>query len=277
MSRTGTDNDKPESASPISSAAALGQILTETVPDGVLRQDKLKKIGEKILNESNYMDAENFTVFHPQDLERMVQEYDQQFLGGACYTALEGRPLKFRLAPRLTRAGGLTTWKKRQSRRTGRIWEEFEISISSHLLFQTFRDEDREVKVVGLACGSRLEAMQRIVEHELIHLCEKLAWNESSCKRQRFQAIAARLFGHLQHTHELVTTAEVARTVHGIRPGCKAAFEIEGRSLQGIVNKITKRATVLVPDPDGRPYSDGCRYTRYYVPLGLLTVLAPPQ
>lgn len=200
----------------------------------------------------------------------MVQAYDNYFLGGACYEALGGRPLKFRLAPRLTRAGGLTKWTKRRDRRTGAISEEFEISVSSHLLFQTFKGEQREVKVVGLPCSNRLEAMQRIVEHELVHLCETLAWQRSSCKGQRFQSIATRLFGHVEHTHRLVTTAEVARTRHGIQPGSRVMFEMDGHWLHGIVNRVTKRVTVLVPDIDGRQYSDGRRYSRFYVPLGLL-------
>ena len=37
--------------------------------------------------------------------------------------------------------------------------------------------------------------------------------------------------------------------------------------MTGIVNKITKRATVLVADSNGMLYSDGQRYERYYVPL----------
>ena len=52
-------------------------------------------------------------------------------------------------------------------------------------------------------------------------------------------------------------------------------FNFEGRQLTGRVNRITKRATVLVMDPDGEPYSDGSRYRTYYVPLACLkSVLA---
>jgi len=40
---------------------------------------------------------------------------------------------------------------------------------------------------------------------------------------------------------------------------------------EGTVNRITKRATVLVEDPEGEPYSDGKRYRKYLVPLQLLT------
>jgi hypothetical protein len=39
------------------------------------------------------------------------------------------------------------------------------------------------------------------------------------------------------------------------------------------VNRVTKRATVLVPDPAGLEFSDGTRYRPYYVPLSLLELL----
>ncbi len=270
MSEAGGRRDGYRRRGSNSPVAALQTVLMETLMDDSERFVHQQEIHDKILRESRHMQTANFRAFHPDDLESMVREYDQRFLDGACRNALQGRPLTFRLAPRLTRAGGTTKWSKRRDLRTGQIHEEFEISISSHLLFQTFRDEQREITVVGLKCTNRLEAMQRIVEHELVHLCETLAWQDSSCSRRRFQTIAHQLFGHLEHTHRLVTTAEVAKTKHGIRPGSRVSFVIDGVRLEGIVNKLTKRATVLVQDPDGRRYSDGKYYTRYYVPLGML-------
>ena len=35
----------------------------------------------------------------------------------------------------------------------------------------------------------------------------------------------------------------------------------------GRVNRLTKRATVLVEDPEGERFSDGRSYRRYYVPI----------
>jgi hypothetical protein len=37
--------------------------------------------------------------------------------------------------------------------------------------------------------------------------------------------------------------------------------------MSGRVNRITRRATVLVPAPTGELFSDGKRYLRFYVPL----------
>ena len=52
---------------------------------------------------------------------------------------------------------------------------EYEITISATLLFNTFQDVDRPVTVGGLVCRDRVEAFQRIFEHELLHLAEFLA------------------------------------------------------------------------------------------------------
>jgi hypothetical protein len=52
------------------------------------------------------------------------------------------------------------------------------------------------------------------------------------------------------------------------------SFVFEGVRLFGRVRRITKRATVLVPDPEGRSYSDGMRYKEYYVPLAQLEAVA---
>jgi hypothetical protein len=145
----------------------------------------------------------------------------------------------------------------------------YEISIASTILFDGFSGTDRLVAVCGIECRSRLEALQRIFEHEMVHLAEQLCWATSNCAAERFQAIAARFFLHRAHTHNLITRRERAAEV-GIRIGSHVTFIFEGRQLTGRVNRITKRATVLVADPDGVSYSDGLKYRTYYVPLASL-------
>jgi hypothetical protein len=55
-----------------------------------------------------------------------------------------------------------------------------------------------------------------------------------------------------------------------VRVGDRVAFELDGTQFHGRVNRITRRATVLVESLRGEPYSDGRRYLTYYVPLPLL-------
>ncbi len=136
----------------------------------------------------------------------------------------------------------------------------------------TFQDVRRGVVVAGLQCRDRLEALLRIMEHELVHLAELVTWDESSCSAYRFRKIARNMFGHTDTSHFLVTPREHAAATHGIRVGSIVWFDFDGRRFSGKVNRVHHRATVLVEDPSGRPYSDGKRYQKFYVPLAQLSL-----
>jgi hypothetical protein len=181
-----------------------------------------------------------------------------------------GSPLTFRVSPRMTRAGGKTTKIVSRAGRGKATVPRFEIAVSSTLLFQTFHDLDRHVKVTGLACRNRLEALQRIFEHEMVHLIEMLLWQTSCCAASRFRGIAWRFFGHTESTHQLITPDERAREKFGIRAGDRVKFVFDGFAYVGIVNRVTKRATVLVEDARGPKYSDGRRYAKFYIPVARL-------
>lgn len=220
-----------------------------------------------MLARSRHMKDPNFRAIHTRDLEFLFESYDSRFLAGLVRRSLEGSPLKFRLAPRMTRSGGTTT-RFRSS--TGAV--RYEIAIATSMLIDGFGDAERDVTVCGWPCATRLEALQRIFEHELVHLCEQVCWGDSNCSARRFQEIASRLFQHRAHTHNLVTRRERAAE-SGIRPGVRVSFESEGRRLTGVVNRITKRATILVQDPTGRRFTDGVHYLTYYVPLHGLSLV----
>ncbi len=246
--------------------------LTETVLFGGLSaeliQQHVRGIQRDLLTHSRYLHEVDFRAIHPRDLEFLFGCYDERFFGGHCRGALEARRLNFRLSPRMTRTGGKTTCFASPN---GDL--SYEISIASSILFDGFGKMDRRVNVCGLECDTRLEALQRIFEHEMVHLMELLCWENSDCAARRFQGIAARFFLHRAHTHDLVTRRERAAN-SGIRVGARVTFTFEGREFTGRVNRITKRATVLVEDPEGKQYSDGLRYKAYYVPITLLKSVA---
>lgn len=209
-----------------------------------------------------------FTRLGEADLALLFAEYDARVFGGALRRTLGATPLDFRVSTRLVRSLGVT-----------RRWEaprrRYEIAVSALLLFDNFRPEDREVMACGLPCPDRLTALQRVFEHELVHLAEWLAFDTSSCAGDRFAAIAQGLFGHRARFHGLMTRHERARD-QGLGVGSWVAFEFEGRARVGRVNRITRRATVLVPDPRGRAFTDGHRYQTVYVPLADLRPAPKP-
>jgi hypothetical protein len=246
----------------------LAELATQAAlgPDVIAQRTTL--IGETLLSRSRSLRKHDFSAIHADDLATLFDAYDSTFLRGGCRRALGELRLDFRISTRMTRAGGKTF---RYTPRNGPQW--YEIAVSAPLLFQTFRDVDRHVTVCGRRCDNRLEALQRIFEHELIHLVELLAWNNSECSARRFQSITTRLFSHQAHTHNLITQSERAAAQFGLRPGSHVRFRFEGSVFVGVLNRVTKRATVLVESPRGERYSNGRRYLKFYVPLEELTAL----
>ena len=224
-----------------------------------------------VLRESQHITQPNFQQISSDDLAHLFRLYDQHFFDGWLGQTVKAKadgPLVFRLSSRMTRAGGKTI--KREQRGPAGDGYCFEIAIASRMLFMTFGDVQRPVTVCGLSCKDRLEALQRITEHEIIHLTELLAWGKSSCSARRFKKLAQNIFGHADTKHALVTAGEYAAVQYGVKVGGMVEFEFKGRRLVGRVNRVHRRATVLVKDGKGQRHSDGGRYARFYVPLGML-------
>ena len=264
----------PQSTVPVAAAPSrqeyqrkLAELLYRPHTAWTHRDSWQKKIGKRVLESSKAMETPNFQRVAKRDLECMAEAYDQQFLSGLCLPLARSYGLSFRLSSRMTRAGGKTTRTIFRGTRTKPSSTHFEIALSTSLLFQSFRKPGDSIRVCGHECCDRLTAMQRIVEHEMIHLCEMLAWIQSDCSAGRFQSIARKLFGHTEHRHELITQQERAAKEFNIRAGARVAFPFEGTTLRGVVNRITRRATILVEDLRGVRYSNGKRYLKYYVPI----------
>ena len=222
------------------------------------------QIHAAVLAKSKYIDAANFTRIHPSDLELLFAEYDAAFFSGKIKASLGTTPLQFGFSKRMTSAGGKTA--RYADPRSGS--RRYEIIVSSTILFACFHEDDhRPITTSGIVCRDRLDALQRVMEHELVHLVEMILWDNSSCSQARFHSITRRLFGHTENRHQLITPKERAIVKFGIKPGMKVRFRFDGKLHTGIVNRISKRATVLVEDERGQRYSNGKHYAKFYVPV----------
>lgn len=248
----------------------LREIVSRRAWEAPQRQKLFQEIGQQVLSRSRVMQSPNFTVTNAADLQRMAEQYDRLFLEDHCLTIARHFGMQFRWSKRMTSTGGKTVRTTHFDRASGIQRTRYEIVLSAPLLFQTFGDLQRPIRVTGVLCTDRLQAMQRILEHEMIHLVEMLIWNDSCCAAQRFQSITGRLFGHTEHKHDLITQQERAARKFNIRVGSRVSFHHEGKRYIGTVNRITRRATVLVADASGTLYNDGGRYRKYYVPLSHL-------
>ncbi|MEM6779438.1 MAG: hypothetical protein AAF670_17420 [Planctomycetota bacterium] len=243
----------------------LAHWLSSNAPHPEKVQRLQARIHDDVIRLSRSMDGPNFSRVGRDDLVRLIHLIDDAFFDSRILPVAKAEGLRFGFSTRMTSiAGKLVTHYPTSDRDAPRT---FELVLSSTLLFQTFEDVERPVEVTGCNCRDRLEAMQRIAEHEMTHLVEMLIWNDGSCSQPRFQQIARDYFGHTDYRHDLITQRERAATRFNIRVGDMVAFRHDGSHKVGRVNRITRRATVLVADPGGQRFSDGHRYNRYYVPL----------
>ncbi len=239
---------------------------------------RFARIYRTLQDESPRIKTPQFDAIGVDDLRRLFELYDVEFFDGllsAMHRGLGHPPINFRVSERMTRAAGKTIMARTRRRVGWRVVDStrFEIAISRFLLLQAFRDDvapgadDRSITVAGVICSDRLEALLRVFEHELSHLAEFLASGQSSCSAAPFRAMTRAIFGHEASVHTLMTPVERAGLVHAITLGDRVAFDHARVERQGVVSRITKRATVLVPDGSGRLYSDGNRYLGFLVPL----------
>jgi hypothetical protein len=237
--------------------------------------DRVIRIYEAMLAQSPQIREGNFTVIGTDDLERLFYWYDREFFRGRLGEMVledDAHPIAFRLSRRLVSAAGQTIRQVRRVQQDSKpvAKVDYEITISTTLLYNTFQNVQRTVTVGGLACRDRLESLQRIFEHELLHLAEFLGWGHSNCQANNFHALSRRIFAHEGAFHDLITPREQARTAFNIHIGDRVSFELDGIQHIGRVNRITRRATVLVEHSSGKLFSDGKHYLTYYVPLPLL-------
>jgi hypothetical protein len=236
---------------------------------------RVGSIYEAMLAQSPQIRESNFRLIGTDDLERLFGWYDREFFRGRLGEMLLedcAHPVSFRLSRRLVSAAGQTIRRVHRVQEDGKVAArvDYEITVSATLLFNTFQNVERTVTVGGRVCRDRLEALQRIFEHELLHLAEFLGWGRSNCRADNFHALSRRIFAHEGAFHDLITPREQAKAAFDIHIGDYVSFEMDGMFRGGRVKRITRRATVLVEDPRGMLYSDGKRYLTFYVPLPLL-------
>ena len=125
---------------------------------------RTREIYDTVLRESDYIDGGNFTAIHPNDIEQLFDLYDGQFFDGGCRKLLGDTPLEFRLSKRMTQAGGKAGRRELRDRSGKIVRTEYEIAVSTTLLFQTFQEDHRPVVMSGIDCRDAMIDMQQAVD-----------------------------------------------------------------------------------------------------------------
>ena len=157
-----------------------------------------------MLDRSEHLQTGNLEAIHVDDLRLLFDDYDAEFFDGLLGLMLGedcGGRITLRLSDRMTRAGGKTIRRQVKQRKGWRVvaQAEYEIAISTLLLFQTFGDIDRPVTVTGLLCRDRLEGLQRIFEHEpFTSPSSSPRGNREAAAQEPVQGLARSIFGPQQ-------------------------------------------------------------------------------
>lgn len=233
--------------------------------------DKRITVKKLLFEKSNYIDSDDFTKISENDLYILYNLYDEIFLDYWFKKNFKGN-IKFKLSRQLTRAAGNTTTKRNIAElRPEDI--EFEVKISlNHLM--NFSKIDRKKYVGGIEAQSVLDSLMLVLEHELCHVIEFIVCHKSSCSKKPFKDLIYNLFGQTESIHKLVTSNEVNAYEYGLKPGDNVKFQYNNKTINGFIQKINKRATIMSPDKQGN-YADklGRRYKKFYVPLECLIKL----
>lgn len=202
------------------------------------------------------------------DLRLLFNLYDSRFLGRYFQDLFPGR-LTFSLSSRMTRNAGKIIYP-RNIATLDPGEESYELRLGVDFFFRYY-EISREKRVNGIKTADALEALQLVLEHEICHLVELHCYGSSNCRRERFRTLAGNLFGHIESYHHLPTVSEIAGRRYGFRPGDRVSFRSAEGVLTGVIQRVNKRATVMVLNPHG-DFRDslGRRYTKWYVPLAEL-------
>lgn len=236
----------------------------------------LKTIAEKrillksfLFKKSENIKSENFNKISEKDLHILFELYDEIFLKDWFKQKFKGK-IKFKLSKQLTRAAGNTRTKKNIAQIPNEDIE-FEVKISLNHL-SNFDKIERSKYVGGIETSNVLESLMLVFEHELCHVIEFLVLKKSSCSKKPYKDLIFNLFGQTETTHKLVSVNEVNAHEFGLKLGDEVRFKYNGKIINGFIQRINKRATVMSPDMHGN-YMDklGKRYKKFYVSLESLT------
>lgn len=228
--------------------------------------EKRNEVREEFISLSDNINSGIIKQISTKDLRLLFDLYDKIFFADFFKDNLKGK-LILSLSTKMTKAAG-KTMVPRNIAKMNPIDIIYEIRMGVGFFFEYFALQ-RDKLVCGIVTKDALEAFQLVFEHELVHFIEYHEYKYSSCSKDRFNTIVHNLFKHTDTKHQLPTDREIVSTHYGFNISDKVTFEFEGKKLDGIINGINKRATVMVLDKEGR-YADkaGNRYTKYYVPFG---------
>lgn len=234
--------------------------------------ERFEKVRQQVFIQSKQIKTDNFQFVSDADVKLIFELYDTYFFDNYFKENKIINKMEFDFSSKMTSAGGKLMYYKV----TNSNPIQFRMRISAYLIFNSFKEKinNKTISLAGFETKNRLEALMHVIEHEIIHLIEFVAFNDSSCKKDNFKNLAHSIFGHTEFTHQLLTGKKEALQEYNLRIGDWVSFSFDGKNYKGFIQKITKRATVMALDKNGE-YKDnkGNRFTKFYILLKYLKKL----
>lgn len=211
---------------------------------------------------------DNILTLGRKDLKYLFYCYDRYFFSWFFAQHFPGR-LAFSFSSRMTRSAGKIIYP-----RSFQSMDLRDVTLEIRMAQEVFLNYYHLCKnnvVNGIKTKSVFEAFLLVFEHEICHLLELLFYRKTSCKGERFKELAYHLFAHTDVYHQLPLGKDIAWEKYGLKIGDTVTFRHQEQCLTGYIKRITKRATVIVPDPHGDHIQDGVQCSIWYVPLVILT------
>ena len=158
------------------------------------RKELMKSLVDKY---GKYPKMEHSTI--PKLMQKMYEYYDESFFQGLLSRQVKssGKGIVFELSNQASSSAG-SAWVRRN--KTTRIM--FSVKVFREVTKKTVAS----LTVNGLNVTNRVDAMMRVMEHELVHLALLTSGSKEHTNEGHgpfFKAIVFALFGHITTTHDL--------------------------------------------------------------------------
>jgi hypothetical protein len=203
----------------------------------------------------------NFTNLKNSDIKKLFDLYDDYFFGGSIMEKINssGSTIKFTSSP----LGGSTFAGKCIMTKTG-MKCDYELRFPSKLFLKLFtqKGSNKLLKTNGIICRNRLECLQLVFEHELVHLIMNL-WNYYdksgdlySSHGKLFQCMTKSLFDHTDYKHELFNEFEEGTefiTKSNAFVGMDVYILVDGKNTYGKITKVNPK-NAQIQTENGKVY-----------------------
>ena len=152
----------------------------------------------------------NLTSIDSNLVEIFYRYIDQYILNSACYLILSkyGFNIKFEISNKMKSVAAKTIIDNLTNQVILRVSE----SIFDNITVEAFINANETgvpLKVNGISINSRLQALEIVVEHEMLHILIDItnlanSTNDNRAHGELFQTMAKQLFGHTEYQHSLL-------------------------------------------------------------------------